>query len=430
MVRSPGKPTVVPSRGAGVNQDLWSAVASVLRSDLALPDLCRTVLKAVVAFLPGVDAGYILLYDEWTRRLELAAVQNYPTNPLQGLAFELGEGLAGKALILGTVQLAGRKGQFEQILAGLSAGNRNRLNSAAGALGLVVHAACAAPLVAAGKTLGVLELHGLHEEAAFPPQIVDVLATAAVPLAHGILCRQLQDRFDAMDASSEPALVAEALTMLSHQIRSPLAAIKGYVSTLLREDVHWDQGTVRDFLEMIERGADNVATVVDTILDSSALEAGLLPLDREPVLLHALCQKIVNELQPDAPGHRFAIAFPTDFPLVEADAARIEQVVRNLIDNAIKYSDGGLIVIRGELGRGEVVLSVADEGIGIQPEHLNRLFEKFYRIPSARRCVKGSGLGLPIARQMVEAHGGRIWATSKVGSGSCLYVSLPVSLEE
>jgi two-component system sensor histidine kinase VicK len=97
-----------------------------------------------------------------------------------------------------------------------------------------------------------------------------------------------------------------------------------------------------------------------------------------------------------------------------------------LIDNAIKYSDGGLIVVRGEKLGNEIVVSVADEGIGIHPEHLNRLFEKYYRVKNPKRYVSGTGLGLPIARQIIEAHGGRIWATSKLGVGSTFYFSLPL----
>ncbi|NIV29377.1 MAG: hypothetical protein GWN58_07670, partial [Anaerolineae bacterium] len=115
------------------------------------------------------------------------------------------------------------------------------------------------------------------------------------------------------------------------------------------------------------------------------------------------------------------------FPIVDADPRRIEQVIRNLLDNAFKYSPaGGLVVVRGEVQEREIVISVADQGMGIAPEHLNRLFEKFYRIESGLgRHVVGSGLGLPIARTIVESHGGRIWAESQVGQGSTFYFTLP-----
>jgi signal transduction histidine kinase len=105
------------------------------------------------------------------------------------------------------------------------------------------------------------------------------------------------------------------------------------------------------------------------------------------------------------------------------------QVLRNLLDNAVKYSpDGGLIVIRGEVVSGEVIVSVADQGVGIAPEHLNRLFEKFFRVRwGLGRHVVGSGLGLPISRTIVESHGGRIWAESQLGEGSTFFFALPIS---
>jgi two-component system sensor histidine kinase VicK len=122
------------------------------------------------------------------------------------------------------------------------------------------------------------------------------------------------------------------------------------------------------------------------------------------------------------------VDFPEHFPIVDADPDRIRQVLRNLLDNAVKYSpDGGLVITRGQCDEDEIVVSVADQGVGISPEHLNRLFDKFFRVDSGRgHHVVGSGLGLPISRTIVEAHGGRIWAESKVGQGSTFHFTLPL----
>jgi signal transduction histidine kinase len=113
--------------------------------------------------------------------------------------------------------------------------------------------------------------------------------------------------------------------------------------------------------------------------------------------------------------------------VADADAGRIRRVLYNLLDNAVKYSpDGGLVVVRGEVSDNEITISVADQGHGIAPEHLNRLFERFFRVKFASgRHVVGSGLGLPIARNIVEAHGGRIWAESKLGEGTTVSFTLP-----
>jgi signal transduction histidine kinase len=119
--------------------------------------------------------------------------------------------------------------------------------------------------------------------------------------------------------------------------------------------------------------------------------------------------------------------FPVDFPLLDLDPLRIKQVLRNIVNNALKYSpEGGLVVIRGEARLTDAVVSVADQGVGIAPEDLIPLFEKYFRVKApASQHVPGTGLGLPVARAIVEAHGGRIWAESKVGEGTILHFSLP-----
>jgi signal transduction histidine kinase len=168
--------------------------------------------------------------------------------------------------------------------------------------------------------------------------------------------------------------------------------------------------------------------LIHDLLESSAIDAGLLRLDPQPVMLHRLIPSLVDEMARRTRRHRFVVDFPRAFPVVEADPTRIDQVLRNLLDNAIKYSpEGGMIVVRGQVEEERVVISVADQGVGIAPEHLNRLFEKFFRVESSLgHHVVGSGLGLPIARTIVEGHGGRIWAESKLGEGSTFYFTLPL----
>ena len=120
------------------------------------------------------------------------------------------------------------------------------------------------------------------------------------------------------------------------------------------------------------------------------------------------------------------VDFPTDFPLVDADPRRIKQVFRNILNNAIKYSpEGGLVVIRGEIRPSDVVVSVADQGVGISPEDLIPLFDKYFRVKAPTGYhVPGTGLGLPVSRAIIEAHGGRIWANSKIGEGTTLCFSI------
>jgi signal transduction histidine kinase len=145
------------------------------------------------------------------------------------------------------------------------------------------------------------------------------------------------------------------------------------------------------------------------------------------VRISRLAQSTIDDIGRRTQKHRFLLDLDR-LPIVEADPNRIEQVLRNLLDNAVKYSpQGGVIVVRGQVADDQVVISVSDQGVGIAPEHLNRLFEKFFRVNSGLvNHIVGSGLGLPIARTIVESHGGRIWAESQPDEGSTFYFTLPI----
>jgi signal transduction histidine kinase len=194
------------------------------------------------------------------------------------------------------------------------------------------------------------------------------------------------------------------------------------------EEASFSPESQREFLEIIDEECDTLQDLIHDLLESSIIDAGLLRLEPQPVRLPLLAQGVIDDIARRSDKHRFVVDFPEDFPIVDADPNRIEQVVGNLVDNAIKYSpEGGLVVVRGEVREREVVVSVADQGVGIAPEHLNRLFEKFFRVEwGLGRHVVGSGLGLPIALTIVESHGGRIWAESQLGEGSTFSFTLPL----
>lgn len=219
----------------------------------------------------------------------------------------------------------------------------------------------------------------------------------------------------------------DVVSMLSHEMRTPLTSIKGYASALLLDDVTWDEESSVEFLKAIESEADHLTKLVADILEATAIEAGDLRLELEPILVARIAKRVIDKVAIHGAGHRFVLMFPPDFPIIEADAHRIEQVLTNLVDNAVKYSpDGGLVLVRGEVSDTDVTISVVDQGMGIAPEHLNKLFERFFRAnPNHRRRIVGTGLGLPIADAIVRAHGGRIWASSVVGAGTTLSFSLP-----
>jgi signal transduction histidine kinase len=193
------------------------------------------------------------------------------------------------------------------------------------------------------------------------------------------------------------------------------------------EEVDWSDEKEKEFLTLIDQECDNLQTMIADILDSSLIDVNQMTLTIQPARLQHLAREIADELQSRTTEHNLMVDFPERFPIIELDSFRIKQVIRNIIDNSIKYSpEGGLIVIRGEERYDDVVVSISDQGVGISQEDLIPLFEKYFRVKSSTgNHVPGTGLGLPVSRTIIERHQGRIWAESKVGEGTTLYFSLP-----
>jgi len=221
---------------------------------------------------------------------------------------------------------------------------------------------------------------------------------------------------------------SEFVSNVSHELRTPLTLIKGYSTSLLRQDASWDKDTQRDFLQIIDEKTDELRDLIDKLLQSAKLEAGALKLEKEPVLIPRLAQKIKEEITTRARKHQITLDFAPSFPVVEADVRCLEQVLRNLVENAVKYSrEGSVVTIGGDFDGDKVVVSVNDDGQGIPVEHQGRLFERFYRVDSpSNHGIGGSGLGLSIVKGHVEAHGGKVWLESAAGKGSHFFFSLPL----
>jgi signal transduction histidine kinase len=224
---------------------------------------------------------------------------------------------------------------------------------------------------------------------------------------------------------------SQLLSTVSHELRTPLASIKGFATTLLRRDVEWGEESRREFLSIIDQESDRLSELIGNLLDMSRIEAGELPVEPEPTDLKPIIDDTVVEFEMMTGDHRLEIEMPPggSLPPVLADPRRARQVLRNLVENAVKYSPGGgRITIAARPEEGEVQVSVADQGIGIAAPQLDRVFERFYQVDSAStRQVGGSGLGLSISKAIVEAHDGRIWAESEPGRGSTFYFTLPIA---
>jgi signal transduction histidine kinase len=283
------------------------------------------------------------------------------------------------------------------------------------------------PLVARDRVLGVLSLARLETSPPFGPldlPLVQQLARqCALAVDNALLYR---------DAQEAVRVREEFLATTSHELRTPLSEIKGFVTTLLRPDVEWDEPTRLDFLREIDRDSDRLDALISDLLDMSRLvSGGSQNFERAPTAPAVLASCGVDRVH----GRLSDVALEIDpglgsLPAVWVDARRIKQVFANLVENAIKYAPGSAIRLSGALAQaGRIVeLWVEDEGPGIPADDLAHIFDTFYRGRSSERSgIPGTGLGLAIARTIVEGHGGQIRAENRPGGGARFVFSLPVA---
>jgi PAS domain S-box-containing protein len=251
-------------------------------------------------------------------------------------------------------------------------------------------------------------------------RVFDVTGPDGTPIGRGQILRDItRDReIDRMKSS--------LISTVSHELRTPLAAIKGYVTTLLAEDVVWDNQTQHEFLDIISNEADRLSKLVNDLLDMSRIESGNLDVNRAECSLGDLLQRAAQRAHL-SPLDRLAVSLPSDLPQLYVDPQRIEAVLRNLIENAAKYSgDNSPIVISAGVEGQSLVVRVRDEGPGIPPEFSERIFESFYRLENGlNRPSPGAGLGLAICQGFISAHGGEIWLEPQT-KGACIAFSLPM----
>jgi two-component system phosphate regulon sensor histidine kinase PhoR len=222
---------------------------------------------------------------------------------------------------------------------------------------------------------------------------------------------------------------SDFVSTVSHELRTPLTSIKAYTATLRRRDVEFDENTRQEFLQVVEEETDRLTRLVSDILDVSRIESGRLELKRRDFDLSKLIQITINKLQSQASNHNIELVAPPDIGPVNADPDKIEQVMMNLLENAVKYSpSGGDITVTLTARQRRLECSIKDSGVGIPEEHLPHIFEKFHRVDNrATREIYGTGLGLYVSKSIVEAHGGTIIAESEPGNGSTFRFTLPLS---
>jgi signal transduction histidine kinase len=219
-------------------------------------------------------------------------------------------------------------------------------------------------------------------------------------------------------------LQEDFVSTISHELRTPLGFIKGYSTSLLRKDTLWDPETQQEFLTIIDEEADRLSLLIENVLESARLQSKTLPLRFQPLRLDAVIRDVVTRLRARYKDLDVKLELePT--PPMQGDGVRIAQVFDNLFSNAIKYAPGSPIQVDLQQQQHHLRVSVTDQGPGIPQESLALIFERFYRVRTERNT--GSGLGLYICKQIIDAHRGKIWAESTLGKGTSFFIELPIN---
>jgi signal transduction histidine kinase len=228
-----------------------------------------------------------------------------------------------------------------------------------------------------------------------------------------------------LDLQRQMQLQEDFVSTISHELRTPLGFIKGYSTSLLREDTSWDEETQKEFLKIIDEEADRLSLLIENVLESARLQSRTLPLRFQPLRLDAVLRDVITRLRV---RHKdLDVSMDLKYtPPIQGDGVRLAQVFDNLFTNAIKYAPGAPItVLLSQVGE-KVIISFMDHGPGIPKESLPLIFDRFYRVRS-EKSVTGTGLGLYICKQIIEAHRGKIWAESNIGQGTTFFIELPIN---
>jgi K+-sensing histidine kinase KdpD len=402
-------------------------VAKILTSPLDLTGLLQAIMDKIIGVLEPAEAGALMLWDQSSGLFRPFAAFGYDLEALVDVGLRAGESITGKVFDQGEALLLNSPESVSEAMDDLRPANRRAMLQSLDTDSLPV-CTLAAPVSTSEQRYGVLVLETLNGPLVFSKADIPFVQTLADLIALAIDRSRLVAKTESVREKREgERMRSELVATLSHELRMPLTAIRGYATALLLDEVEWSQEKQDEFLHLIDEECENMQVLLTEILDSSLIEADQLRIKTQPLRLQQPAREICTEMQRRTDKHRLVVDLPPEFPSVQVDRHWIRQVFRNILDNAIKYSpDGGLIVIHGEVRRSNVVINIADQGIGISPEDLIPLFEKYFRVDSSSGLrVPGMGLGLPIARAIIEAHGGRIWVESKTGQGTTVSFSLP-----
>jgi two-component system, OmpR family, sensor histidine kinase KdpD len=284
------------------------------------------------------------------------------------------------------------------------------------------------PLKTSKRTLGVLSLKPIEPGQPFTPdqgRMIEAFANQAAQAIERVHLAEQTRQIELLQTAEK--LQNALLNSISHDLRTPLVSITGALTTLEQQSEALDVSSRQSLVVTAREEADRLNRLVGNLLDMTRLEAGALKVRREPSDVQDVIGTSIGQMEERLAGRPLQVTVPDSFPLVEIDFVLIVHVLHNLLDNALKYSpEGSPLEIRAEIIQNEIHIGVLDHGMGIPENDLERVFDKFYRVQRPEQ-VTGTGLGLAICKGIVEAHGGRIWASNREGGGTTITLALPVS---
>lgn len=285
------------------------------------------------------------------------------------------------------------------------------------------------PLNSSHGRLGSL-VFGRFGGPSYSPDQVNLASFIAAHISQLLVRQQLVEQIANLEAVRRlQQLQDNFIATISHELCTPLGFIKGYATTLLREDTSWEDADRKEFLTIIDEESDRLRELIDNMLDSSRLQAGTLKMRLQRLHLNELLSEACSRASSRFRGVEM-IPGPIEKAIVDADPLRFAQVFDNLVGNAVKYAPGSPIFISLTSDGRRCCITIRDLGPGISSEHLEHLFERFYRVPESSGNVHGTGLGLYICREIIVAHGGEITVESKQGEGTTFHIFLPVVASE
>src|SRR6266508_3513243 len=292
-----------------------------------------------------------------------------------------------------------------------------------------LRACIAVPLIRSGRALGALGLRSYDPAAAYSEDDARMLALFADQVAAALTTveafgrqRQAVEQLERLNRAK-----SEFVSIVSHEFRTPLTGIQGFSEMMRDEELSLEE--MREYAGDINKDAQRLNRMINEMLDLDRMESGRMTLHPERMDLNAVIDDVADRVRPNAPNHTLTLDLQPDLPQLQGDRDRLTQVASNLLNNAVKYSPtGGRITVSTRADGDQLRLDVRDEGLGIPADALETIFERYSRVDSqATKDIQGTGLGLPIVRQIVQLHGGRVWAESELGRGSVFHVVLPLA---